>query len=59
MTYVITDKQNYEDIADAIRAKNGSQSTYTPSQMATAISNISGSKIPIISANNLFNNGSN
>lgn len=28
-------------IADAIRAKNGSSDTYTPSQMASAISNIS------------------
>ena len=30
----------FSDIADAIRGKNGSQSTYTPSQMPTAISNI-------------------
>lgn len=29
-------------IADAIRAKNGSSDTYLPSQMASAISNISG-----------------
>lgn len=29
-----------EDIADAIRAKNGSQDTYTPVEMATAITNI-------------------
>ena len=31
----------FSDIADSIRGKNGSQSTYTPSQMATAIDNIS------------------
>jgi hypothetical protein len=30
----------FSDIADAIRGKNGSQSTYTPSQMPSAITNI-------------------
>ena len=40
MSLGITDTQNYSDIANAIRAKNGSADTYTPSQMATAISNI-------------------
>lgn len=30
----------FSSIADAIRAKNGSSDTYTPAQMATAISNI-------------------
>lgn len=34
----ITDTQNYTDIADAIRAKNGSADTYMPSEMAAAIS---------------------
>ncbi len=42
MSYVITDEQNYTDIADAIRAKLGGSDTYTPSQMATAIGTISG-----------------
>lgn len=34
---VITDSQNYMDIADAIRSKNGSSDTYTPREMAAAI----------------------
>ena len=42
MALIFTDDQNYSDIADAIRAKNGSQATYTPSQMADAIEAISG-----------------
>ena len=42
MPKVITDEQNYQDIADAIRAKLGSTATYTPSEMAAAIGNISG-----------------
>jgi hypothetical protein len=33
----ITDTQNYTDIANAIRAKNGSADTYTPAEMAAAI----------------------
>ena len=37
MNLGITDTQNYSDIADAIRAKNGTANTYTPSQMAPAI----------------------
>lgn len=40
MAKVITDEQNYQDIADAIRAKLGSADTYTPSEMAAAISTI-------------------
>lgn len=42
MAKVITDEQNYQDIAAAIRAKLGSSDTYTPSEMAAAIGNISG-----------------
>ena len=42
MAKVITDEQNYQDIADAIRAKLGSADTYTPSEMAAAIGAISG-----------------
>jgi hypothetical protein len=38
-TLFITDTE-LENIADAIRAKNGSQLLYTPAQMATAISNL-------------------
>ena len=40
MSLVLTDNQHYEDIADAIRSKNGSVNTYKPEQMAQAISNI-------------------
>lgn len=42
MAKVIVSETYLSDIADAIRAKNGSSNTYTPAQMATAISNISG-----------------
>lgn len=42
MSIVFTDNQNYQDIADAIRAKNGSSDTYLPSEMADAIMDISG-----------------
>lgn len=40
MAKAIIDEQNLTDIADAIRAKNGSADTYTPSEMATAIGNL-------------------
>ena len=47
MTQVITDSAYYAAIADAIRAQNGSQATYTPAQMAAAVAAID-------SASNLF-----
>lgn len=37
MSLIITDSQNYSDIADAIRAKLGVQTTYLPSEMPDAI----------------------
>ena len=40
MAIVLTDNTNYQNIANAIRNKNGSSDTYSPSQMATAINNI-------------------
>jgi len=40
MAKAIIDEQNLTDIADAIRAKNGSADTYTPSEMATAITDL-------------------
>ena len=46
MTIGLTDSQYYSDIADAIRAKRTdlpSNTTFSPSQMAAAISGISGS----------------
>jgi len=33
----LTDSQNYSDIADAIRLKAGTSSSYLPSEMALAI----------------------
>ena len=38
MAIVTTDNQYYSAIADAIRAKNGTKTTYKPSEMAAAIS---------------------
>lgn len=40
MAKAIIDEQSLTDIADAIRAKNGSADTYTPSEMATAIGDL-------------------
>jgi hypothetical protein len=40
MSQGLVERQNLEDIADAIRSKNGSSDTYTPSEMAQAISGI-------------------
>lgn len=42
MAIGITDEKNYQDIADAIREKNGSSNTYTPGEMAEAIRGIEG-----------------
>ena len=46
---VLTDQDNFNDIADAIREQNGTQTTYKPEDMAAAIRNIS-SDIDIINA---------
>lgn len=40
MAIVTTDNQHYSAIADAIRAKNGTETTYKPSDMAAAITAI-------------------
>lgn len=40
MAKVAVTEQYLTDIADAIRGKNGSSDTYTPADMATAITNI-------------------
>ena len=42
MAKVLTEKSNYEDIADAIREKTGTGETYLPSEMAEAIRGIHG-----------------
>lgn len=46
-TTVYTNSKHYHDIADAIRAKNGTSNTYTPEEMAPAILDlkVSGSTI--------------
>lgn len=40
MSKVLVSESNLQDIANSIRAKNGSQETYTPSQMSEAIDEI-------------------
>lgn len=40
MALIITDNQYYENIAEAIRLKNGSETLYLPSEMAPAIAAI-------------------
>jgi len=49
MEIKLTDTQYYNDIADAIRSKNGSSDVYYPSEMADAIRNIptGGASIPV------------
>lgn len=58
MAIITTNNQHYSDIADAIRGKNGTQNTYLPSQMATAITNIpsGGSTITVEQLNVTSNN---
>lgn len=40
MAQVLITETYIEDIADAIRDKNGTENTYTPAQMAQAIEDI-------------------
>ena len=40
MSDILIEQSTMEDIADAIRTKSGSVSTYKPAQMAPAISNL-------------------
>lgn len=40
MSKIVTDSQHYTDIANAIREKNGTETTYKPSEMAEAIQGI-------------------
>lgn len=40
MSKVLVTESNLQNIANAIRTKNGSSDTYTPSEMSTAIENI-------------------
>lgn len=47
MALKITDEQNYQDIADAIRGKLGSSDTFLPSEMADAIESIPTGPAPV------------
>jgi len=40
MSLILTDSSNYTAIANAIRTKNGTNTTYTPAEMSTAITNL-------------------
>ena len=57
MTKVMVTESHLEDIADAIRAKNGSQATYKPGQMAAAISAIPTGGITPAGTINITQNG--
>lgn len=48
ITTVYTNNQYYQEIADAIRSKNGTENTYKPSQMAAAIEAIDGGTDPVL-----------
>ena len=57
MGNVLVQESSLQDIANAIRAKNGSQTTYKPSQMADAIEAISGGGITPSGTINITENG--
>jgi hypothetical protein len=56
MNKVIVTEQYLYDIGNAIREKTGASSTYTPSQMASAIESIETSSV-IMSAKTIYENG--
>lgn len=51
-TTVYTNNKHYQDIADAIREKNGTENTYTPGQMAEAILALEAGEGPVINNQN-------
>ena len=57
MAKVLVNESSLTGIADAIRGKNGSTDTYKPSQMAAAITAISGAAEPVIEALSVTSNG--
>lgn len=57
MANVIVDENALQDIADAIRTKNGTQNTYKPGQMADAIEAIPSGGITPTGAVNINSNG--
>lgn len=46
MSTIVTDNKHYSDIANAIRAKNETNTTYKPSEMALAIKSLQSGGIP-------------
>ena len=57
MAKVLVNESSLTGIADAIRGKNGSTTTYKPSEMAAAITAISGGGEPVIEALSVTSNG--
>ena len=57
MAKVLVNESSLTGIADAIRGKNGSTTTYKPSEMAAAITAISGGSEPVIEALSVTSNG--
>ena len=57
MAKVLVNESSLTGIADAIRGKNGSTDTYKPSEMAAAITAISGAAEPVIEALSVTSNG--
>lgn len=57
MANVLVQESSLQDIADAIRTKNGTQNTYKPAQMADAIEAISGGGITPTGTINITTNG--
>lgn len=57
MSKVLVNESSLTGIANAIRGKNGSTTTYKPSEMAAAITAISGGGEPVIEALSVTSNG--
>ena len=57
MAKVLVNESSLTGIANAIRGKNGSTDTYKPSEMAAAITAISGGVEPTIEALSITANG--
>lgn len=57
MSKVLVNESSLTGIANAIRGKNGSADTYKPSEMAAAITAISGGGEPVIEALSVTSNG--
>ena len=57
MSKVLVNESSLTGIANAIRGKNGSTTTYKPSEMAAAITAISGAAEPVIEALSITANG--